>query len=116
METLKFGLNVKARHDPTCNGLDIGAVAPSVLFAVPEKLIGLQLVGLNMNPGRSITALIERISAGIPFDDHRQRGRRDRQLRGMPIHFDLRPHDIVPRLNGPATIGTTIDRPNGAPS
>ena len=47
-----------------------------------------------MNPGRSITALIERRSAGMPVDDRRQRVGRDRQLRGMGVDFDLRAHDL----------------------
>src|SRR6202040_624748 len=66
VETLKFGLNRRLRHDPIWNGLEIAAVAPCALNAVPENDIGLQFVGLNMNPGRSTTASIVRRSVGTP--------------------------------------------------
>src|ERR1700691_2010740 len=66
VETLKFGLNFKLRHEPTWKGLAIAATVPCELVAVPLKDIGLQLVGLNMNPGRSITALTDRRSVGTP--------------------------------------------------
>ena len=66
METLKFGLNSRLRHEPTWNGLESGALAPSVLLAVPLNDIGLQLVGLNMKLDRSITASIVRRSVGTP--------------------------------------------------
>ena len=90
---MKFGLNFKLRHDPTWKRLESGALAPSVLVAVPVKDIGSQLVGLNMNPGRSITALIVRRSDGTPSTIVRQRVGRDRQLRGVRVDFDLRARD-----------------------
>ncbi len=116
VETLKSGLNFKLRHDPTWKCVEIGAVAPSVLLAVPLKDIGLQLVGLNMNPGRSITALIVRRSDGTPATI-------DGSGSVVTVNWEvcgstsiLARVTIVPRLNGPTTSGTTIDRPYGAPS
>ena|ERR1700722_6742849 len=73
VDTWKFGLNKSERHDPIWKGLDMAAVLSGpptpgggVPQAVPEKLIGEQLVGLNMNPGLSITAFTVRRSVGTP--------------------------------------------------
>jgi hypothetical protein len=76
----------------------------------------LQFVGLNMNPGRSITALTVRMSVGTPSTICGQVGR-DRHLRRVRVDFDLRLGTTTfPRSNGPAMTGLTIERPNGAPS
>ena len=83
--------------------------------------IGLQFVGLNVNPGRSIVTLTCLICSGIPSMIVRDRVGPgafacDRQRRGVRVDFDLRADDhFRPRLNGPASAGLTIDRPNGAP-
>src|ERR1700684_338984 len=73
VDTLKSVLNRRLRQDPIWKGLDIAVVEPGpptpgggVPHAVPENDMGLQLVGLNMNPGLSITALIVRRSVGTP--------------------------------------------------
>src|SRR6202034_4721517 len=78
--------------------------------------MGAQLVGLNMKLGRSMTASIARRSVGIPS---RMRGSSpvvtvSREVWGATSILPLM--TTVPRLNGPATTGTTIDSPNGAPS
>ena len=66
VDAVNFGLNASPAQPPTWNRLDTGAVAPSLPETVPVIAIGLQFVGLNMNPGRSITALTVRISVGTP--------------------------------------------------
>ena len=88
---------------------------PSVLVAVPAKDCGLQLVGLNMNPGRSITASIVLRSVGIPsmIDGN-----------GLVVIVNcavcgstaIRARTTcVCSVNGPTTSGTTMLRPYGAP-
>src|SRR5580692_4012066 len=116
VETLNPGLNVKLRHDPTWNGLESSAVVPSVLMAVPEKDWGLQLVGLNMNSLRSITALIVRISTGTPS---KTTGSGSVVIVNCEVcgSTSIFPRTtVVPRLNGPAITGTAITNPYGAPS
>ena len=96
--------------------------APSVLVEAPGDRQRVQLVGLNVNPGRLIVTLTCLICSGIPSRIVRDRVRaavvgRDRQRGGVRVDFDLRAHDrLCPRSNGPAFAGLTIDRPNGAPS
>jgi hypothetical protein len=46
------GSNGSAAQFVTWKRLDTAALAPSALVIVPVMLIGLQLVGLNVNPGR----------------------------------------------------------------
>ena len=75
-------------------------------------LMGLQLVGLNVNPGRFLRS-VDRAQVGRDtFGDARKRVGRDGDLRRMRVDFDAPTNPDGPRLNGPAF---TIDRPNGAP-
>ena len=120
---MKSGLKIRLRQEPIWKWLESGAVAPGppapgggVPQAVPENALGSQLVGLNMNPGRSITASTVRRSVGTPS-----------MICGSgsvvtvtcavcgSISIFARVM-TVPRLNGPAITCVTIDRPNGAPS
>ena len=83
--------------------------------------MGLQLVGLNSKPGRSTVTFMRWSWRGITDGD-------------LPIPWTIVGRVLVmvtaavcgstlicestttfPRLNGPATAGVTIDRPNGAP-
>ncbi len=112
---LNVGLNVRLRHDPTWNGLDSAAVRAFDAGRGPEKDCALQLVGLNMNSLRSITASIVRTSVGTPS---RIVGNGsvvivNCEVSGSTSIFART--TVVPRLNGPAITGTTIDRPYGAP-
>ncbi len=66
VETLNAGLNPSTAQFVTCNGTDSAAVAPSVLDRLPVMLIGLQFVGLNVNPGRLIVTLTCLICNGTP--------------------------------------------------
>src|ERR1700722_18728096 len=115
VETLKSGLNVKARHDPIWKWRPIGTLAPSVLVAVPEKLDGSHPVGLNMNPGLSITALIARRSAGIPSMIVGNGSVVTVNCVVSGSTSILARTTCVCSVNGPTTNGTTIDNPYGAP-
>ena len=86
-----------------------------MLVAVPENDCGLQFVGLNMNSGRSITASIDRRSAGTPsmICGNGSVVTVNRAVRGSTSILALT--TCVRRVNGPTTSGTTIDRPYGAP-
>lgn len=64
VEAANFGLNASSRQPPTWKRLDSGALAPSTPRRSPVTAIGSQFVGLNVNPGRSMSTLIERISVG----------------------------------------------------
>ena len=105
-------------------------MAPSALRQVPVIAVGLQLVGLNVNPGRLIVH-VDVLDLQRDAVDDRAGSRsgpagvgRDRQRRGVRVDFDLRADDHAvargccasSRSNGPAFAGLTIDRPNGAPS
>src|SRR5580700_1034318 len=105
VETLKSGANFRLWHDPTWKWLEIPACAPSVLNAVPENDCGLQFVGLNMNSGRSITALIVRRSVGMPsrIDGSGSVVTVSCAVCGSTLIAERT--TIVPRLNGPAITG-----------
>ena len=57
---MSIGLNASAAQPPTWKRLDTAAVAPSTPVTVPVTAIGLQFVGLNVKPGRSIVTLTVR--------------------------------------------------------
>ena len=105
----------------TCNGTDSAELTPSLLSSVPVTASGLQFVGLNVKPGRSMLTLTCLISSGIP-------SRIVGILYGPESSVVIVSAAVVgltsifartmtfPRLNGPATAGLTIDSPYGAPS
>lgn len=74
-----------------------------------------QLVGLKRKSGRSTVTAISRSRSGTPFT-----------TRGSEAPTTTRPLygstptvarvTTSPKANGPASAGTTIERPNGAPS
>ena len=64
--TLNRGLNASASQLVTWKEEDTFALAPWVLVNVPVSCNGLQLVGLNMNPGRSIVTLTTFNASGMP--------------------------------------------------
>ena len=66
VDAVSFGANASPAQPATWKRLETAALAPSLPVTVPVTAIGLQLVGLNVKPGRSIVALIVRISVGTP--------------------------------------------------
>ena len=113
--TANDGLKASALQPVAWNGSDASCVAPDVDVSVVAIDAAAQLVGLSMNPCR----LMDTVSA--------------LSLTGMPATMVLTGAVTVtaavlwltvifarvttgPRLNGPATAGTTMDIPYGAPS
>ena len=66
VETLNDGLNGSSRHPPVWNLEETFAATPSVEVTVPVIAVGVQLVGLNMNPGLSNVTSTRRTRNGIP--------------------------------------------------
>ncbi len=84
-------------------------------MAVPANSWASQLVGLNMNPGRSITELTKRRSVGTPSITCGKGSVMTVICAVYGLISILARVMIVPRLNGPAITCVTIDNPNGAP-
>ena len=121
VETANLGLNARLPQPAAANGVS------TVAFALPEPdrtavtCCAAQFVGLNINPGRSISTVIRFNRNGTP-----------KMICGnaygpvssvvtvnvLSVGFtSIRALTTTkPRLNGPATAGVTIDNPNGAPS
>ena len=101
----------------TWKWLEIGALMPSVLDSVPLTVIGSQFVGLNMNSGRLITTLIvpDRTgcrptivgSASVVTVNCAVCGSTSTVARTTCSRAQV-------ERTGPP--GTSIERPNGAPS
>src|SRR6202521_5080132 len=53
VDTVNFGVNGSSRHPPAWKREETFAVAPWVEDTLPVICMGVQLVGLNVNPGRS---------------------------------------------------------------
>ena len=73
VEAENFGSNLSDWQEPTWKWLEIGAVVPAlelpggaIPVVVPENCWELQLVGLKMKPGRSMTESTRRRSVGTP--------------------------------------------------
>ena len=66
MDAVKDGLNASAAQSVTWKGTGSDTLAPSALERVPSSFNGLQLVGLNVKPGRLIVTLTCLISSGMP--------------------------------------------------
>src|ERR1700722_16185539 len=116
VDAVSFGVNFSAWQAPTAKRELSGAVAPPpALVAVPVNCCAAQSVGLKKKPGRSMTASIERRSVGPPLTIWGSGSVVTSicAVVGSTLIFAL--VTIVPRLNGPAITGVTIDSPNGAP-
>src|ERR1022692_109174 len=121
VRTDSCGLNPSAAQLVTWKGTFSAEDAPSVLPSDPVICSFSQSVGLKINPGRSIVTLMCLISSGIPS---RMCGIAygpvlsvvivNSAVNGSTSIFALT--TTLPRLNGPATAGVTIDNPYGAPS
>ena len=108
----------------TWNGFRPGELAPSALPIVPLISVWLQLVGLNVNPGRLIATYHVLDLQRDAVDDRRDRVR---SAGGLVVIVSAavcgstsifaRTTTGLPswRSNGPAFAGLTIERPNGAP-
>src|ERR1700688_529632 len=66
VETVNLGANLSAAQFVTWNGTATGVLAASSLVMLPARVWGLQFVGLNVNPGRSMRTLTCLICSGIP--------------------------------------------------
>jgi hypothetical protein len=66
VDAANFGANFSPAQFVAWNRLETAALAPSTAPIVPVIAIGLQFVGLNVNPGRLISTLTVRISVGTP--------------------------------------------------
>ena len=89
---------------------------PRSPLIVPSIRIGLQLVGLNSKFGRSTFTITRLSCSGMPrswVGSGSETIVTDASFGSMN---SLERTVTVPRLNGPATAGLTISRPNGAPS
>ena len=87
----------------------------AIFDSMNATLVRLQFVGLNMKFGRSTVMLTERICNGIPC---RIIGNGSETIRNAVVCLSTliaARTTTVPRSNGPAIAGTTIDNPNGAP-
>ena len=126
VETANFGLNFSVAQLVTWNGTEIVEVAPSVLCRLPVTAIGLQFVGLNVNPGRSIVTLTCWICNGMPVAGSSGSCTArssvvivSAAVAGSTSIFartTTQSHAVFfSRSNGPAFAGFTIDSPNGAP-
>jgi hypothetical protein len=66
VDAVSFGANASPAQSPTWNGTERYELAPSSPVRAPVTASGLQFVGLNVKPGRSMSTLTCRISNGIP--------------------------------------------------
>jgi hypothetical protein len=119
---LMLGVNFRLLQPAAWKRLETRTLAPWAPEAVPVSDIALQLVGLNVKPGRLIVTLTVRMSAGMPLCSPSTlltncgRGSETTVICAVcgSMRIELRT-TTLPRLKGPATAGTTIERPNGPP-
>src|SRR6202035_133546 len=111
---LKDGLNASAPQLVRCSGVDSDWVPLSVEVSAESVDSGEQLVGLNRKPCLLTATLIVFRRSGTPLTIV---GRTLVAITLADFGSTLIVARVttVPRLNGPATAGTAIERPNGAP-
>src|SRR6476646_3687183 len=103
---LNEGLNFRALHAVSCSGLDRFCVAPNVDVIVDSVASGEQLVGFNRNPCLLIDTVTPRNLVGMPLTIVGSVAVVvTRAVNGSTLIVAR----VVtgPRLNGPATAGTT---------
>src|SRR6202035_1796625 len=117
---VKLGLNASAAQLVTWNGTDSDDAAPSMLCRAAVIDIGSQLVGLNVNPWRVIVTLtclicsgMPLISGGIAYGPELSLVIVSAAVSGST--WTVARTMTLPRWNGPASAGLTIESPNGAP-
>ncbi len=111
---LRLGENASALHEPTWNGLERLCEAPSDDVSVESTDSGPQLVGLKMKLWRSTAKDKAFRRIGTPSNTVGMLAVAITRPEYRPTPIEARV-TTVPRLNGPATAGTTIERPYGAP-
>src|ERR1700694_5347201 len=115
VETVNDGLNGRFAQLAAWKREDTGALNPPSEVSVPEICIGSHEVGLNVNPGRSIVTFTVRICRGMPS---RMLGKGSEMMVPCAVCGSTRRDwrtTTTPRLNGPATAGTSTTRPWGPP-
>src|ERR1700674_576994 len=115
VDTVNFGVNSSSRHPPAWKRLARVLLVPCVLVTLPVICMGVQLVGLNVNPGRSNVTSTRRTRSGMPsrIVGNGSDTAVTCAVRGSILR-DCRTLTI-PRLNGPATAGTCTTNPYGPP-
>ena len=91
------------------------SLAPSLDATAPAIDMAAQLVGLNMNPARSIVTFTVFSRSGTPLRICGNGSLVTVTCEVTGLTLIAARSMTLPRLNGPATAGTTTDRPNGAP-
>ena len=112
---MSFGLKGRFLQPAAANGFDTCAVAPSEPCTDAVICFASQLVGLNMNPARVIATLTVWIRSGIPSTICGSGSLVTVSALVLGSTLMAERTTTLPRLNGPATAGTTMLRPNGAP-
>ncbi len=115
METVNLGLNASDAQSAAWKRLDSEELAPWLLATMALDESGAQLVGLNMNLDRSMTTLTALTSSGMPCKIVGSGSLVIVICAVCGSALIVARTATLPRLNGPATAGTTISRPNGAP-
>src|SRR6185503_12846478 len=110
-----LGLKPRFAHSAAWKRSDTFALRPSVEVSVARIVLFAQLVGFNQNRGLSIETRTSRTSSGIPCKIVG-----NGSLTILTVASCLSTNTAArtftsPRLNGPATAGTMIDAPYGAP-
>src|ERR1700722_808290 len=116
VEALRVGWKGRAPQPWTWKGLLSGTDSPSAPESVPVIAAGLQLVGLNWKPGRSIVTASSLIWAGTPLT---KVGKGSLVIVTAAVDGStliLERTVTSPRLKGPAIAGVTTEIPKGAPS
>src|ERR1700686_5192379 len=111
VETVNVGLNGSSLHPLAWKRLETFALAPCVEVTAPVSAIGVQFVGLNVNPGRSKVPPPRLIRSGIPS---RIVGNGSDTSVTCAVCGSIRSDwrtPAVPRLNGRATVGAATPRP-----
>ena len=111
METLNTGLNASAEQLPTWKGVERDWVALNVEVSVDSVARAEQLVGLKMNEGRFTSTLSVFRRTGTPptIVGRLVVATVTRAVWGLTLIVAR--VVTVPRLNGPATTETGIERP-----
>src|ERR1700733_4076315 len=115
VDAVNAGLKDSPLQPSAWNGLDSPAwTAPNVEVSVVSVASAEQLVGFNRKPCLLTLTLSERIRSGTPLTIV---GNVVSAVTRAVVWLILIVERVTtgPRLNGPATAGTLIDRPNGAP-
>src|SRR5271166_1232351 len=115
VEAVKPGLKGRFLQPVTANGLVTAELAPCAAVIVPLIDCESQLVGLNMNSGRLTSTSIVFSLNGTPSMLCGSGSLVTVSCAVLGFTLIVERTTTLPRSNGPAFAGTTIERPNGAP-